>query len=312
MCYDERHFDTAKELVDFIESNESESFRTAGKFEATTVGRGLHIFRGQSDSTWEIVPAVFRNLTAPPHPLSDFAAQLPGIYEKTTDKHQWLQSQLHAELWSVSEFLNTADKLGITTPINYFQTIKAIDSNIYGDKEENSQQDFPPIAIIEGIALAQHHGIPTRLIDWTESPLIACFFAAYGASNLVSDGKRENSANIAIFCFNVVTLSRSNKIVQVEAARHRNNFLRQQKGLFTYIPTANSYFIKNGSWPSLEDIICEENSSGSLKKYTLPSSQADELLRILFDYDITKHHLMPTLDNIAHSHRYIKKLWPQF
>lgn len=112
------------------------------------------------------------------------------------------------------------------------------------------------------LGIGQHHGLPTRILDWTNNPFVAAYFAAIGV---------KDSKDMIIWCVEVpnekgvasfappAPIYVGNYVVSSLVFRHLpesdNTDLFKQQGLFQYITNANLHFLVEGKWPSIENFL---------------------------------------------------------
>ncbi len=301
-------------------------------------GSSPWVFRGHAQETWPLLPAAWRaenviisnskieaatrfDIVQPRQHLNwfwqpNFWSRAAPFGEDDASLSKELTIATTAEYLPVWDFFSRCDELGMPTPLLGTAPDPVLEPNWLADPsnplvgdELLRFSDFPG-----ALALAQHHGVPTRLLDWTRNPMAAAYFATEPMREI------DDEANLVVWALHKrnsasVTLEGTSfpgspggiaqrfdpTIAVVRPSTRYNPFLAAQEGLFTTISKSGIYFMKNnGKRPALEDFVVEASPSETvLRKLILSHTHAADLIEILRREKISRSALMPTLDNVA-------------
>jgi hypothetical protein len=255
------------------------------------------VFRGQANAEWGLVPSVLRDNSI--------------VGKLIAAEHLTAEMQVFSEMRLLDEFVRCCDSLGLQVPGDSFTLRESLDSNgSEGSRTISNPRNWPPVALIGLLALAQHHGVPTRLLDWSRRSHVAAFFAASDAM-----AKQETCpaiSELAVWALDIGCIRKAEPMEHggtgigghypnvrvVEAPGSSSVNLAAQSGLFTVVLDATGFREKVVPNRALEDEF-KDASPTPLWKLTLPISEALRLLELCDLYEISAATLFPGYDGVA-------------
>jgi FRG domain len=279
------------------------------------------LFRGVGDLSYGLIPSAFRD-TGEKRLTEVAKLESPEEEENCLINLDSFHRHVFFEIQALGHFYRFANQQGLRLPPLpqdlHQNMLRRKNNHIPFGNLLDIRKPWPPPELWSIMALAQHYGVPTRLLDWSTDPLIAAYFAAKsGVSKIEKHGTNGDIAVWVTFSHifdQSLSLSKDpwlshhtandfppvdHTFYVVDAPNFGNDNLTAQKGRFTLV-------VRSGMWAdiSTERLALDENmhilcktindsefanllfhgnkdpaeSSKYFLKLTLPRAQATNLL----------------------------------
>ncbi|WP_320202480.1 FRG domain-containing protein [Agrobacterium rosae] len=246
--------------------------------------RPTHVFRGHARASWKLLPKGWRPLDENPEIAS--LIRTLSYHLEQLERPETLTEREQATVWRFAlaeaaiQFAQLGRSVGLEIPWQVPLSLVISPTNAV------------PFIDLSLLALAQHHGVPTQMLDWSEDPLTAAFFA------IGSDPTDHD--DLCVWAMNISVLGNAaeENISLTSAPNVGNANMRAQSGTFLayYQGSYLNNLFEGGSWPSFEN---NETIRASLTKITLCGSERGALQDLLLREKRSKAHLMPSWDTVA-------------
>jgi len=252
------------------------------------------IFRGQANNEWKLEPSILRKDA---HPIYS------ELYRPDTESSEY---RILAEIGSLEMFAENCDSVGLIIPRDSTELrMKLFDyRNATGKFILPQQEPWPSSDYFDIMALAQHHGLPTRLLDWSRSAYKAAYFAALGP---VESGNRNANGTLAVWALDTAAPLEDMNIKIVKTPGSNNANVAAQSGLFTLLRQKYKIGVPFEGEHCLDDHI-RSLESDALVKITLPLTEATKIIDLCEKHGITMATLKPDFYGAAQATR-IRLKW---
>lgn len=287
--------------IEEINCSSAEDFLRALNRGNSLWGSAMHFwaFRGHSnDDTYELIPKALR-IATPPVQLGYTHAPKVGVQATN-------QEQINAEFEQIHEFYWSIDNQGLKIPVD--NNLLRTPTGWKELKEKIENNSWPIDELHPLLAIAQHYGVPTRLLDWSDRPLVAAFFAAREAA----EDPKGNF--LSVWALNLDWIiheafpatSDKMSVYVVTAPRATNPNLHAQGGIFTTENLIKNEFSQKVSVDSVNSLVEKKwkslNSTKPVMAHIkLPVQKANELLRLLNQEQINSATLFPGYQGVSDS-----------